>query len=186
MCGIIGYVGQKPAQNILVDGLRRLEYRGYDSAGVCIVDDGRRFQVRKKMGRIQELSALIRQQPVQGTTGIGHTRWATHGPPSDENAHPHLDQSGTIALVHNGVIENHQQLKEKLLARGHSFLSQTDTEVLAHLIGLNLAPAELRAVDRIIFIACGTALHSALVGEYLMEDLARIPAECEYASEFRY
>src|SRR5438445_13762316 len=135
MCGIIGYVGQKPAQNILVDGLRRLEYRGYDSAGVCIVDDGRRFQVRKKMGRIQELSALIRQQPAQGTTGIGHTRWATHGPPSDENAHPHLDHSGRIAVVHNGVIENFDRIKERLVEAGHEFRSETDTEVLAHLIG---------------------------------------------------
>jgi len=102
MCGIIGYVGQKPAQNILVDGLRILEYRRYDSAGVCIVDDGRRFQVRKKMGRIQELSALIRQQPAQGTTGIGHTRWATHGPQATRmrtltSTNPEPSRSSTTA-----------------------------------------------------------------------------------------
>src|SRR5438093_2984909 len=134
MCGIIGYVGRKPAQNILLDGLRRLEYRGYDSAGVCIIGAGR-FQVRKKMGRIHELSVLMRQQPAPGTTGIGHTRWATHGPPSDENSHPHLDQSGTLAVVHNGVIENCDALRQRLLKAGHRFQSATDTEVLAHLIG---------------------------------------------------
>ena len=339
MCGIIGYIGPKPASSIILEGLRRLEYRGYDSAGMCVLSDGG-FDLRKKTGRINDLAALLRRQPTQGNTGIGHTRWATHGPPTDENAHPHLDQSGKLALVHNGVIENHQQLKERLLAKGHKFTSQTDTEVLAHLIGeyyesdgkdgaalakavrqalkevvgtygiavvhadhpnvivgarrgsplligvgrdenflasdvsaiiahtrrvvylndfeivtitrddfqvstieaasvspeikevefaaedaergkfphfmlkeifeqplavqnalrgrvsheeatarlggLNLTPAELRAVDRIIYIACGTALHAGMIGEYLMEDLARIPTEWEYASEFRY
>jgi glucosamine--fructose-6-phosphate aminotransferase (isomerizing) len=344
MCGIIGYIGSKPAQNIILEGLRRLEYRGYDSAGVCILNNGK-FELRKKAGRINELAGLLSQQPAKGNTGIGHTRWATHGPPTDQNAHPHLDQSGNIALVHNGVIENHQLLKERLLAKGHKFTSQTDTEVLAHLVGdyfeqvapelgskdgaalteavrralkdivgtygiavvhadhpdmivgarrgsplligvgrsenflasdvsaiiahtrrvvylndfeivtitrddfqvstieaaavspqirevefaaeevergkfphfmlkeifeqphavqnafrgrishdeatarlggLNLTPAELRAVDRIIFIGCGTALHAALVGEYLMEELARVPTEIDYASEARY
>jgi glucosamine--fructose-6-phosphate aminotransferase (isomerizing) len=344
MCGIIGYIGDRPAQNVLLEGLRRLEYRGYDSAGVCTLHNAT-FDLRKKAGRIADLTAALRKHPAKGTTGIGHTRWATHGPPTDLNAHPHSDQSGHIALVHNGVIENHQQLKERLLAKGHKFTSQTDTEVLAHLVGdhyetisaelkskdgaalteavrralkevtgtygvavvhtghpglivgarrgspllvgvgrnenflasdasaiiahtrrvvylndfeivtltrddfhvstieaatvspeireiefaaeevergkfphymlkeifeqpqavqnafrgrifhdeatarlggLNLSPAELRAVDRIIFIACGTALHAGLVGEYLMEDLARIPTECEFASEFRY
>jgi glucosamine--fructose-6-phosphate aminotransferase (isomerizing) len=360
MCGIIGYIGSKPAQNILLEGLRRLEYRGYDSAGVCILNDGK-FEVRRKAGRINDLANVLRQQPAKGSAGIGHTRWATHGPPSDANAHPHLDQTGKIALVHNGVIENHQQLKERLLAKGHKFASQTDTEVLAHLVGehyeqlvvgrvpsrgapaggsgpttdgkndgatlaeavrlalkevvgtygiavvhvdhpgmivgarrgsplligvgrdenfvasdvsaivahtrrvvylndfeivtltrddfhvstieaaevspeikevefsaedaekgkyahfmlkeifeqpqsvqnafrgrlsheeatarlggLNLSAGELRAVDRVIYCACGTALHSGMVGEYLMEDLARIPTEWEYASEMRY
>ncbi len=339
MCGIIGYIGSKPAPSIILEGLRRLEYRGYDSAGLCVLNDGK-FELRKKTGRINDLAAVLRKQPAKGTTGIGHTRWATHGPPTDENAHPHLDQSGKIAVVHNGVIENHQKLKERLLANGHKFASQTDTEVLAHLIGdyykpdgkdgaaladavrqalkevvgtygiavvhvdhpnvivgarrgsplligvgrdenflasdvsaiiahtrrvvylndleivtlarddfqvstieaeavspeikevefkaedaergkfphfmlkeifeqpqavqnalrgrvsheeatarlggLNLSPAELRAVDRIIYIACGTALHAGMIGEYLMEDLARIPTEWEYASEFRY
>src|ERR1041384_1846230 len=339
MCGIIGYIGSKPAPNILLEGLRRLEYRGYDSAGLCVLNDGK-FELRKKAGRINDLAAVLRKQPAKGSTGIGHTRWATHGPPTDDNAHPHLDQSGKIAVVHNGVIENHQQLKERLLAKGHKFASQTDTEVLAHLIGeyykpdgedgsalakavrqalkdvvgtygiavvhadhpnvivgarrgsplligvgrdenflasdvsaiiahtrrvvylndfeivtltradfpvstieaaasspeikevesaaedaergkyphfmlkeifeqpqavqnalrgrishdeatarlggLNLSPAELRAVDRIIYVACGTALHAGMIGEYLMEDLARIPTEWEYASEVRY
>ncbi|MGO9526764.1 MAG: glutamine--fructose-6-phosphate transaminase (isomerizing) [Verrucomicrobiia bacterium] len=344
MCGIIGYIGRKPAQNVILEGLRRLEYRGYDSAGLCIINN-KQFQLRKKTGRINDLAAVLAKQPAKGEVGIGHTRWATHGPPTDANAHPHLDQSGKIALVHNGVIENHQFLKERLLAKGHKFVSETDTEVLAHLVGdhyeqvhaehpgnngstlteavrralkdvvgtygiavvhadhpdqivgarrgsplllgvgrdenflasdvsaiiahtrrvvylndfeivtltrddfqvstieaatvspqirevefaaeevergkfphymlkeifeqpravqnafrgrisheeatarlggLNLSPAELRAVDRIIYIACGTALHAAMVGEFLMEDLARIPTECDYASEFRY
>jgi len=344
MCGIIGYIGKKPAQEVILEGLRRLEYRGYDSAGLCINHDGR-FELRKKTGRINDLAALLAKQPAKGAAGIGHTRWATHGPPTDANAHPHLDQSGKIALVHNGVIENHQLLRERLSARGHQFVSQTDSEVLAHLVGehydrlraerpgsngstlvesvrcalkdvvgtygiavihvdhpnvivgarrgsplllgvgrdenflasdvsaiiahtrrvvylndfeivvltrddfqvstieaatvspqirevefaadevergkfphfmlkeifeqphavqnairgritheeatarlggLNLAPPELRAVERIIFIACGTALHAGLIGEFLMESLARIPTEVDYASEFRY
>jgi glutamine---fructose-6-phosphate transaminase (isomerizing) len=333
MCGIIGYIGSKPAPNILIEGLRRLEYRGYDSAGLVTINKGK-FELRKKNGRINDLAAVLRKQPAHGHTGLGHTRWATHGAPTDANAHPHLDQSGKIALVHNGVIENHQQLKDKLLAAGHKFASQTDTEVLAHLVGeyykgdlteavrlalkdvvgtygiavvhaehpdlivgarrgsplllgvgrdenflasdvsaiiahtrrvvylndfeivtltrddfqvstieaatvtpqvrevefaaeevergkfahfmlkeifeqprvvenalrgrishdeataklggLNLSPADLRAVDRVIYIACGTALHAGMVGKYLMEDLARIPTETDYASEFRY
>jgi glucosamine--fructose-6-phosphate aminotransferase (isomerizing) len=344
MCGIIGYIGKKPAQAILIEGLRRLEYRGYDSAGLCTLHKGR-FQLRKKTGRIDELAAALRKQPAPGLTGIGHTRWATHGAPTDANAHPHTDQSGKLILVHNGVIENYQQLKEQLAAKGHTFQSQTDTEVLAHLIGahydslatkstgkgsnvlveavrhalkevigtygiavlhadfpdlivgarrgspllvgigrdenflasdvsaivahtrqvvylndfeivtltrddfqvstieaatvspqikevefkaedvergkfphfmlkeifeqphavqnalrgrinydestaklggLNLTPGELRAVDRIVFVACGTALHAGMIGEYLMEDLGRIPTEWEFASEFRY
>ena len=345
MCGIIGYIGRKPAQTVILEGLRRLEYRGYDSAGLCIINTKGAFELRKKAGRIDNLAGVLVKQPAKGETGIGHTRWATHGPPTDANAHPHLDQSAKIALVHNGVIENHQHLKERLLAKGHKFVSQTDTEVLAHLIGdqydqvhaehpnangstlteavrralkdvvgtygivvvhadhpdqivgarrgsplligvgrdenflasdvsaiiahtrrvvylndfeivtltrddfqvstieaasvspqirevefaadevergkfphfmlkeifeqphavanairgrisheeatvrlggLNLTPGELRGVDRIIYIACGTALHAGMIGEYLMEDLARIPTECDYASEFRY
>jgi len=344
MCGIIGYIGRKPAQNVILDGLRRLEYRGYDSAGICTVD-GDHFELHKKAGRINNLATLLRDHPAKGASGIGHTRWATHGAPTDANAHPHLDQSGTIALVHNGVIENHQLLKDRLLAKGHKFTSQTDTEVLAHLVGehfaavtkeqpsknggtlteavrralkevvgtygiavihvghpgtivgarrgsplligvgrdenflasdvsaivaytrrvvylndfeivtltsddfqvstieaasvnpqvreiefaaeavergkfphfmlkeiyeqphaienafrgrisheegtaklggLNLSAGELRAVDRMIYVSCGTALHAGMVGEYLMEELARIPTEWEYASEFRY
>jgi len=344
VCGIIAYIGKKSAQNVILEGLRRLEYRGYDSAGLCTIHDGR-FELRKKTGRINDLAAVVAQHSAKGDVGIGHTRWATHGPPTDANAHPHLDQSGKIALVHNGVIENHQLLKDRLLATGHKFASQTDTEVLAHLVGehyeqvhaehpggdgsmlteavrralkdvvgtygiavihvdhpnvivgarrgsplllgvgrdenflasdvsaiiahtrrvvylndfeivtltrddfqvstieaatvspqirevefaadevergkfphfmlkeifeqpravqnairgrisheeatarlggLNLTPAELRSVERIIYIACGTALHAGLVGEFLMESLARIPTEVDYASEFRY
>ncbi len=135
MCGIIGYIGKKPAAPILVEGLRRLEYRGYDSAGLAVLNESA-LHVRKRKGKIDEgLAPLLEQEPAAGQVGIGHTRWATHGPPSDENSHPHLDQSGKIAVVHNGVIENYDRLKERLLACGHTFRSGTDTEVLAHLIG---------------------------------------------------
>src|ERR1017187_3843940 len=135
MCGIIGYVGKKAASPILLEGLRRLEYRGYDSAGIAVLHNGG-LLVRKKKGKIGEgLARLLKSEPVAGNLGIGHTRWATHGPPSDINSHPHLDQSGRIAVVHNGVIENYDALKQRLLAAGHKFKSSTDTEVLAHLIG---------------------------------------------------
>jgi glutamine---fructose-6-phosphate transaminase (isomerizing) len=137
MCGIIGYIGRKDASPILIEGLRRLQYRGYDSAGLAVLGQGE-MHVRKKMGSIDEgLAVLLRQQPAAGSVGIGHTRWATHGPPSDENSHPHLDQSGKIAIVHNGVVENCDRLKQKLLDQGHTFRSATDTEVLAHLIGIH-------------------------------------------------
>ncbi len=343
MCGIIGYVGNQAATPILLEGLRRLEYRGYDSAGVVVFQDGQ-LVTRKKKGKIDEgLSRLIDREPLDGSTGVGHTRWATHGAPCDENSHPHLDQSGRIALVHNGVIENYERLKERFLKAGHTFHSSTDTEVLAHLVGehyeklkgepakgsrlakavanalrevigtygiavvtkdepgvivgarrgspliigvgegenflasdssaivahtqkvvylndydvvtldkddfhvinlgtdtakvqisqiefsaaavergeyahfmlkeiyeqprtvenamrgridhdeamakfggLNMSSAELRAVDRVVIAACGTSWHAALVGEYLFEELAHLPTEVEYASEFRY
>jgi glucosamine--fructose-6-phosphate aminotransferase (isomerizing) len=135
MCGIIGYVGKKPASPILLEGLRRLEYRGYDSAGVAILNDGE-LLLRKKRGKISEgLAPLLKKESAVGEMGIGHTRWATHGIPSDRNCHPHFDQLEKIAVVHNGVIENYDALKEKLLRSGHTFKSDTDTEVLAHLIG---------------------------------------------------
>src|SRR6266516_2707817 len=135
MCGIVGYVGKLQAAPILLEGLRRLEYRGYDSAGVSVLNGGE-LQTRKKKGKIDEgLARLLQALPAAGQLGIGHTRWATHGPPSDENSHPHLDQSGRIAVVHNGVIENFDRLKDRLLQAGHQFHSATDTEVLAHLIG---------------------------------------------------
>jgi len=135
MCGIVGYVGRSQAAPILLDGLRRLEYRGYDSAGVAIVN-GDHVETRKCAGRIASLAKLISQKPAAGSYGISHTRWATHGKVNDENAHPHFDATGKIALVHNGVIENYQALKEQLIQNGDTnFRSDTDTEVLAHLIG---------------------------------------------------
>jgi glucosamine--fructose-6-phosphate aminotransferase (isomerizing) len=137
MCGIVGYVGKKSAAPFLIEGLRRLEYRGYDSAGLCILDKGA-LQVRKCVGRVARLAQLVAEKPVAGSVGISHTRWATHGLPSDANAHPHLDRSGKLALVHNGIIENYSALKHKLVRQGHHFRSQTDTEVLAHLIGRHL------------------------------------------------
>jgi glucosamine--fructose-6-phosphate aminotransferase (isomerizing) len=341
MCGIIGYIGRSEATPILIDGLRRLEYRGYDSAGVATLANGE-MELRKCTGRIASLAQLIQRDPTHGTAGVGHTRWATHGSVTDDNAHPHLDQSGKLALIHNGVIENFQQLRDQLLSQGHTFRSETDTEVLAHLIGhifdgtpgarskqnlldafrlalnqvigtyglalfhvdvpdvllgarrgsplilgvgkgqnfivsdvsaivthtrdvvylddydvvtierdqfdivslagvspsfrlskvefttedvdkgafphymlkeifdqpnairdamrgrlsleectaklggLNMSSRELRDVDRIVLTACGTALHAARVGEYLIERLAHLPTEVEFASEFRY
>ena len=135
MCGIVGYVGRSEAAPILLDGLRRLEYRGYDSAGVAIVD-GDRVETRKCAGRIAALGKLMAEKPPTGTFGISHTRWATHGKPTDQNAHPHFDASGKLALVHNGVIENYQALKDQLVRDGdRHFSSETDTEILAHLIG---------------------------------------------------
>lgn len=344
MCGIVGYIGKQEATPIIIEGLRRLEYRGYDSAGLVVLREND-LQTRKKKGKIDEgLARLVLESPLLGTTGIGHTRWATHGAPTDENSHPHFDQSGRIGIVHNGVIENFDQIKDRLLSEGHTFQSATDTEVLAHLIGehysrpkarngnalhplteavmsalrevigtygigvvcsdhpgmmvgarrgsplivgvgdgenfltsdtsavvahtrqviylndydvvtltperftvnslgadtakvqisqlefgveasekgdfphymlkeifeqprtvenalrgrvdkeevtakfggLNLSTAELRAIDQIVIIACGTSWHAALVGEYLFEEFAHIPVEVEYASEFRY
>ena len=343
MCGIIGYIGKKSASPILLEGLRRLEYRGYDSAGVAIIDSAD-VCIRKKKGKIDEgLAKVLKQEPAEGSLGIGHTRWATHGPPADENSHPHLDQTGKIAVVHNGVIENYDRIKTRLLKLGHVFHSSTDTEVLAHLIGeyyekhrgkngnsnpltlavcdalkdvigtyglaaisadhpnmivgarrgspliigigkgenfvasdanaivshtrevvylndydvatitperfdvqnlgtdtanvqisklefnsqdaergeyahymlkeiyeqprtvenalrgridfegatakfggLNMTPAELRSIDRIVIAASGTSWHAALVGEYLIEELAHLPVEVEFAHEFCY
>ena len=347
MCGIVGYVGRAAATPILLDGLRRLEYRGYDSAGLAVIDGGK-LDTRKCAGRIAALAKLVKNQPATGSLGISHTRWATHGKVNDENAHPHFDASGRLALVHNGVIENYQALKDDLVRDGDAtFRSDTDTEVLAHLIGklyydscastvdvpgkkarlleavraalrqvigtygiavvhadvpdfmigarrgsplvlgvgngenflasdvsaivaytrdavylndfdliaagpdkfeisslagditehpvskveftaedigkgdyphymlkeifeqpntvrdamrgrlnidestaklggLNMAPAQLRDVGRIVLTGCGTALHAARVGEYLIERLASIPTEVDYASEFRH
>jgi glucosamine--fructose-6-phosphate aminotransferase (isomerizing) len=139
MCGIIGYIGKQTAAPIILAGLRRLEYRGYDSAGLSVIN-GAGLQIRKKKGKIDEgLGRLIQSDPPEGKVGIGHTRWATHGHPSDENSHPHLDQSGKISVVHNGVIENYENLKERQVKAGHKFNSSTDTEVLAHLIGEHYA-----------------------------------------------
>src|SRR6059036_856761 len=135
MCGIVGYVGRAEAAQILLEGLRRLEYRGYDSAGVAVVDGGN-LETRKCAGRIAALARLMKKRPPSGSFGISHTRWATHGKVTDENAHPHFDASGKLALVHNGVIENYHALKEELFRGGDTnFRSETDTEVLAHLIG---------------------------------------------------
>jgi glutamine---fructose-6-phosphate transaminase (isomerizing) len=133
MCGIVGYVGDKSAVGIIVEGLKRLEYRGYDSAGVAILDRGA-LHVRRAAGRIKLLEGVLRERPVAGSLGIGHTRWATHGRPSEENAHPHTDCAGELVVVHNGILENYLEIKTRLLDEGHQFRSETDTEVLAHLV----------------------------------------------------
>ena len=137
MCGIVGYLGDKSAIGIIIDGLKRLEYRGYDSAGVAVLGpEG--LQVRRAAGKIKGLESLLRAEPVSGSVGIGHTRWATHGRPTDENAHPHTDGTGNLVVVHNGIIENYLPIKERLQAEGHVFRSETDTEVIAHLIQRHL------------------------------------------------
>lgn len=133
MCGIIGYLGSSDVQPVILRGLKRLEYRGYDSAGVAIFGNGE-LGIKKRAGKIEKLEKSLREDPIEGTMGIGHTRWATHGPPTTENAHPHQDCNGSLALVHNGIIENYRQLRSELQTKGHKFASETDTEVLAHLI----------------------------------------------------
>ena len=333
MCGIIGYIGMRGATPLLLEGLKRMEYRGYDSAGVAVMN-GTGVETRKAAGKISQLERALATKPVEGDTGIGHTRWATHGVPNECNAHPHVDCKGDIAVVHNGIIENSGTLKKGLEARGHEFASETDTEVIAHLIeeafdenledaviealwqiegtygiavvsskdknkivaarkgsplliglgdgeyyvasdvsailaqtrevvylddgdvavltrdgytilnqraqqlergvskidwdldqierggfdhfmlkeifeqpatvenamrgrllpdqgtsklgGLNMTDEELLKFDNILITACGTSWHSALIGEHMLESLARIPVEVEYASEFRY
>ena len=146
MCGIVAYVGRKIAQPLLIEGLKRLEYRGYDSAGIAVVDGDGKIAVRRAPGKLRDLERVIAERPVKGVYGIGHTRWATHGRPSDENAHPHA--YGGVAVVHNGIIENHLAVKAALVARGHKFASETDTEIIAHVVA--------------------DALHAALAGRPVM------------------
>lgn len=156
MCGIVGYVGNKQVVPLIIDGLRKLEYRGYDSAGIAVVDDDHHLSLRRAEGKLRNLEEAIRLNPLDGNYGIGHTRWATHGRPTEENAHPHRDQSGKVVVVHNGIIENYLPLKERLQAIGHAFHTETDTEVVAHLIGhyidkegLSLEPAVRKTVKEL-------------------------------------
>jgi len=134
MCGIVGYVGKKEVVPVIIEGLRKLEYRGYDSAGIAVAGNGSGLQVRRAEGKLRNLEEVIRAKPLDGTYGIGHTRWATHGRPTEENAHPHRDCTGKIVVVHNGIVENYISLKKKLIAEDHKFTTETDTEVIAHLI----------------------------------------------------
>ncbi|HYY69637.1 MAG TPA: glutamine--fructose-6-phosphate transaminase (isomerizing), partial [Terriglobales bacterium] len=134
MCGIVGYVGKKRVVPVILDGLKRLEYRGYDSAGIAVAGNGDALQVRRAEGKLRNLEEAIRLKPLDGTYGIGHTRWATHGRPTEENAHPHRDCTGKIVVVHNGIIENYLLLKKRLLEEKHQFSTETDTEIIAHLI----------------------------------------------------
>lgn len=150
MCGIVGFIGKVPAAPILLDGLSKLEYRGYDSAGIAVID-GNSLNIKKTKGRIKDLSNITDDgKAVSGTLGIGHTRWATHGEPSDINSHPHSSQSGKIAVVHNGIIENYLSLKEELIEKGYTFVSQTDTEVVAHLVEYYYDGDLLEAVEKSI------------------------------------
>ncbi|MBI1183757.1 glutamine--fructose-6-phosphate aminotransferase, partial [bacterium] len=132
MCGIVAYLGNKNAAPVLIKGLKRLEYRGYDSAGIAVWNNG--IKVSKKAGKVSALEEILTEDQMSGTVGIGHTRWATHGAPNDVNAHPHLSGDSKLAIIHNGIIENHSTVKEELIKRGHRFISDTDTEVLIHLI----------------------------------------------------
>ena len=157
MCGIVGYLGPQPAYPILIDGLKRLEYRGYDSSGVATLEDGSGLRIEKKQGKVANLEGHVGEHKPEGTVGIGHTRWATHGPPSDVNAHPHAGGAGRIAVIHNGIIENYEALRELLTDRGHNLVSETDTEVLAHFIeevqirtGLDLPDAVRTALKEVV------------------------------------
>ena len=154
MCGIVGYVGKKNAQEVILQGLEKLEYRGYDSAGIAIVEDGV-IKSEKFKGRLSVLSDFLESNPIKGSLGIGHTRWATHGAPSDENSHPHLNKDNTIAVVHNGIIENYVSLKEDLIAKGYKFKSQTDTEVIVHLLDSLYEGNLLEAVNKLTSIIRG-------------------------------
>src|SRR5258707_275393 len=138
MCGIVGYIGPKKVVPVIIEGLRKLEYRGYDSAGVRVVTKAGKIEVRRAPGKRRNLEKVLQESPIEGTYGIGHTRWATHGRPTEENAHPHRDCSGQIVVVHNGIIENYLELKEQLQRAGHKFVTETDTEIVAHLVEKNL------------------------------------------------
>lgn len=175
MCGIVGYVGRANAVPILLDGLKRLEYRGYDSAGLAVLSE-QGVLIRRAVGRLSALEHVLASSPISGRPGIGHTRWATHGAPSETNAHPHTDDSGRIAVVHNGIIENYQELKEELEAQGHVFRSQTDTEVIPHLIARELS----RGAPDIV-----AAIRAALArarGAYALGILSADDPEAVYAA----
>lgn len=150
MCGIVGYIGNKPAAPIILDGLAKLEYRGYDSAGLAVYD-GEKINVQKAVGRLKVLENLTHGgESMPGYVGIGHTRWATHGAPSDVNAHPHYNKDRTIAVVHNGIIENYIPLRKKLLGKGYEFVSETDTEVLAQLLDYYYKGNPLEAITKVL------------------------------------
>src|SRR2546428_12392486 len=156
MCGIVGYIGPKKVVPVVIEGLRKLEYRVYDSAGIAVVTEDGKLEIRRAPGKLRNLEEVIAKSPIEGTYGIGHTRWATHGRPTEENAHPHRDCSGTLVVVHNGIIESYKDLKRDLAAKGHAFKTETDTEVIAHLIeqerrgaSLSFEDAVRRAVPRL-------------------------------------
>jgi glutamine---fructose-6-phosphate transaminase (isomerizing) len=165
MCGIVGYIGPKKVVPVIIEGLRKLEYRGYDSAGIAVVTEGGKLEIRRAPGKLRNLEEVIQKSPIEGTYGIGHTRWATHGRPTEENAHPHRDCQGEIVVVHNGIIENYLELKERLQRKGHKFVTETDTEIVAHLVeensqgGVPLEEAvrrslkELRGIYALVFLS---------------------------------
>jgi len=165
MCGIVGYIGPKKVVPVIIEGLRKLEYRGYDSAGIAVVTKDGKLEIRRAAGKLRNLEEAIAKSPIEGTYGIGHTRWATHGRPTEENAHPHRDCSGQIVVVHNGIIENYLELKEQLQREGHKFVTETDTEIVAHLVEKHTANntpleeavrkslKELRGIYALVFLS---------------------------------
>ncbi|MBQ7677236.1 MAG: glutamine--fructose-6-phosphate transaminase (isomerizing) [Lachnospiraceae bacterium] len=166
MCGIVGFIGKKPAAPVLLDGLSKLEYRGYDSSGIAVYD-GSTIQVKKAKGRLKVLSELTHDgATMPGTVGIGHTRWATHGEPSDVNAHPHYNKAGTIAVVHNGIIENYLKIKKRLQAKGYEFLSETDTEVVAHLLDYYYKGEPLEAISQVLYRLDGSYAFGILFADH--------------------
>lgn len=171
MCGIVGYIGEKKAAPILMEGLKKLEYRGYDSAGIAIREKSG-VKVLKKAGKLRKLEVLVGEKPPVGDYGIGHTRWATHGSPSDHNSHPHQDCKGEFVIVHNGIIENFQVLKDGLLSRGHEFKSDTDSEVIAHLLEEIYNGDMIKTIIKLI---------SLLEGSYALSIMAKNEADKLYA-----
>ncbi|MGH9795950.1 MAG: glutamine--fructose-6-phosphate transaminase (isomerizing) [Candidatus Acidiferrales bacterium] len=148
MCGIVGYVGKKKVVPLIIDGLKKLEYRGYDSAGIAVMTQNGKMEIRRASGKLRNLEEALRLNPIDGIYGLGHTRWATHGRPTEENAHPHRDCTGQVVVVHNGIIENYMELKKQLIAEGHTFVTETDTEVVAHLVEKHLDGAPLEEAVR--------------------------------------
>src|SRR3984893_4856430 len=159
MCGIVGYIGPQSVVPVIIEGLRRLEYRGYDSAGIAVAGGPDGLALRRAPGKLRNLEAVIADSPLEGSFGIGHTRWATHGRPTEENAHPHRDGSGTLVVVHNGIVENYLTLKSALIAKGHKFVSETDTEIIAHLIEdeLNMAASTTNHSNSVILSGARSA-----------------------------
>ncbi len=155
MCGIVGYIGNKFVDSLLIAGLERLEYRGYDSAGIATLNKGK-LKIKKQAGKIQLLKQILKKEPLGGELGIGHTRWATHGEPTNKNAHPHIDCYNDLAIVHNGIIENYHELREKLIQEGHTFTTDTDTEIIAHLVEKYLENDLLSAVQETLKLLKGS------------------------------
>lgn len=172
MCGIVGYIGNQKTQSVLIDGLKKLEYRGYDSAGIAVfTNDG--LRVAKAKGRLANLESKLEEAPLVGTAGIGHTRWATHGKPSDVNSHPHTDESQKFSVVHNGIVENYLELKEELISQGHHFVSETDTEVISHLIAREYDGDIVKAVQKAITYMRG-AFALGVLTEYEPDKLVAV------------
>ena len=177
MCGIVGYIGKHQAAPIILEGLAKLEYRGYDSTGMAVFD-GKKINIQKAAGRLQVLENMTRGgETMPGCVGIGHTRWATHGKPTDINAHPHDNQDGTIAVVHNGIIENYQQLKQRLINRGYKFVSDTDTEVLVQLIDYYYKGNPLEAITKVLHRVEGSYALGILFADH-PEEIFAVRKDC--------